>query len=205
MWINTTLTSLVVSTHTVIENTATCDDLDTCRSLYSIVQTCILTIFASVWVALHRNIPAPRKRHVRSSSLAARVARCIWNFLSNQRQSVAVFVIALLAPEWILSWALRQAIRAHRLTAELEGARTTALRDWESVRPGAAIPEQDVKVAENGDIDEVVESTDVSSGSTPVDAIPLTRYRSAQTGCHPPKPFILQLDVRKCVHRPLLH
>lgn len=39
----------------------TCKDLDGGRTLYSIVQSCIVTVFACVWVAVHRNIPGPRQ------------------------------------------------------------------------------------------------------------------------------------------------
>ncbi|KZP22152.1 hypothetical protein FIBSPDRAFT_1018240 [Athelia psychrophila] len=42
------------------ESPPQCDDIHSCRTLYDIVQSCVLTIFACVWVGVHPNIPPPR-------------------------------------------------------------------------------------------------------------------------------------------------
>ncbi|KAF7969708.1 hypothetical protein HWV62_26168 [Athelia sp. TMB] len=114
-----------------------CDDIHTCRTLYSIVQTCLATIFACVWVAVHRNIPAPRTVPDPNSNpgLIAKSARWLWSKLCDQRQPVIVFCVTLMAPEWVLAWAVRQRLRAHQLAEELEMARTMAMRNWAREHP----------------------------------------------------------------------
>ena len=49
----------------------------------------------------------------------------------DQRQSVLVFTVTLLAPEWVLAWAVRQALEARDLVKRLEDAREVAERRWE--------------------------------------------------------------------------
>ncbi|TDL14486.1 hypothetical protein BD410DRAFT_845985 [Rickenella mellea] len=39
--------------------TSACDDLNNCRTKYDIVWSCLTTMFACTWVAIHPNIPAP--------------------------------------------------------------------------------------------------------------------------------------------------
>lgn len=92
----------------------TCIYLDGCRSLYSIVQTCLLTIFACIWAAVHRNIPGPNQ-----------------SWISVQLECLKVVVLTLLVPEWILAWAVRQWFTARRVTKELERARKEAQQLWE--------------------------------------------------------------------------
>lgn len=110
-----------------------CNDLNSCRSLYSIVQTCLATIFACVWVAVHRNIPAPKKNPKWSSNALLRAAQWVCSQVPGQKQTITVFAVTLLAPEWVLAWAIRQAIRAGRLKGDLEKAREIAKRKWEVI------------------------------------------------------------------------
>lgn len=42
-----------------------------------------------------------------------------------------LFFVTLLAPEWVLTWALRQFLRARKLVKELEDARKEAESGWE--------------------------------------------------------------------------
>ena len=112
--------------------TKSCDDIHTCRTLYSIVQTCLATTFACVWVAVHRNIPAPKPLPDPNSKAGPikKAARWLWSKIRDQRQPVIVFSVTLLAPEWVLAWAVRQRLRAHRLAEELEEARAEATGRW---------------------------------------------------------------------------
>lgn len=110
---------------------AACTDLDTCRRLYSIIQTCLATIFACVWVAVHRNLPAPKPEPSPSANFVVKTARWVWEKILDQRQSVLVFAVTLLAPEWVLAWAVRQALEARYLAKRLEEAREVAERRWE--------------------------------------------------------------------------
>lgn len=117
-----------------------CDDIHTCRTLYSIVQTCLATIFACVWVAVHRNIPAPKPPPDPNSKAGpiAKAARWLWSKVRDQKQPVIVFSVTLLAPEWVLGWAVRQRLRAHRLAKELEEARAEATGRWKEAHPEVA-------------------------------------------------------------------
>lgn len=72
------------------------------RSLWDIVKSCLATIFACTWIAVHRNMPHPEAR---------------WYVVIWER--IKITVLALLAPEWILGWALCQYFSARRLVKEL--------------------------------------------------------------------------------------
>ena len=92
----------------------TCKDFDHCRSLASIVTSCLGTIFACVWVAVHKNIPGPKQ-----------------SWISVQVESLKVVVMTLLVPEWVLAWAVRQFLRARQIAEELEEARLDAVNGGE--------------------------------------------------------------------------
>ena len=61
------------------------------RTAYSIVQSCILTIFACVWKSIHPNIDGPTDSG--------------WTRLKRR---LVIMLFALLAPELVLYWALNQ-------------------------------------------------------------------------------------------------
>lgn len=61
------------------------------RSVYSIVNSCLLTVFACVWTSIHPNINGPRDSD--------------WTCL---KRKVVTALCALIAPELVLLWALRQ-------------------------------------------------------------------------------------------------
>ncbi|KZP19170.1 hypothetical protein FIBSPDRAFT_744398 [Athelia psychrophila] len=84
----------------------TCKDLDHCRSLVGIITSCLATIFACVWVAVHPNVPGPKQ-----------------SWTSRKIESIKVVVVTLLVPEWVLAWAVRQFLRARVYAKELEAAR----------------------------------------------------------------------------------
>ncbi|KAF7970717.1 hypothetical protein HWV62_23204 [Athelia sp. TMB] len=160
---------------TTISSTETCDNIHTCRTLYSIVQTCLATIFACVWVAVHRNIPGPKARASRSSNLVISSAQWLWATILDQRQSVIVFLVTLLVPEWILAWAIRQAILAQQLTTELEDARRDAKELWEKgIAEHAA--ERNAEKPEEGN-----RSTGVSMRGSSEDEAPLIERRLASS------------------------
>jgi hypothetical protein len=79
-----------------------------CRSLWNIVWSCIVTIFACTWVAVHPNIPTPdQNAHHRWYSRPLRRAR--------------IMLYALIGPEFVLIWAWRQRITAYRKSETLKG------------------------------------------------------------------------------------
>ncbi|KAF7984874.1 hypothetical protein HWV62_10855 [Athelia sp. TMB] len=109
-----------------------CNSLDGCRSLYSIVQSCIATILACVWFAVHRNIPAPRVNAPQYDNLFVKICMFIRAKVLDQRQAATVFLVTLLVPEWVLAWALRQFWKARALSGELEEARIKLSRSREA-------------------------------------------------------------------------
>ena len=88
-----------------------CNDLAHCRTIWSIVWDCLVTIFSCTWVAVHPNIPCPKKREANGW-----IQRCIRNpLLSFAEHRLPLFVCALLLPEYMLVWAIRQFIRARKV------------------------------------------------------------------------------------------
>ncbi|KZP17225.1 hypothetical protein FIBSPDRAFT_830876 [Athelia psychrophila] len=87
--------SSIVS-QTITASSQSCTDIKTCRTLEQIVVSCLATILACVWLAVHPNVPAPN------------------------REAVLVFGLAFFAPEWILAWAVRQALYARTLCKRLD-------------------------------------------------------------------------------------
>ncbi|KAF7973375.1 hypothetical protein HWV62_15467 [Athelia sp. TMB] len=88
-----------------------CDSLKHCRTLASIVTSCLGTIFACVWVAVHKNMPGPEQ-----------------SWISVQFESLKVVVMTLLVPEWVLAWAVRQFLKAREISKKLEQARLNAAK-----------------------------------------------------------------------------
>lgn len=74
------------------------------RSTWDILWSCVVTIFACIWVSLHPNIPG-------RSEGALRVAL----------KKLELMIWAMLAPELIICWALRQWLGARRLAKKYHG------------------------------------------------------------------------------------
>lgn len=79
----------------VQRETSQCLDINNCRTIQDIVWSCLTTIFACAWVAVHPNIPGPKDSG--------------WVVL--KRQAVTM-IYALLAPEFMTWWAMRQRLAA---------------------------------------------------------------------------------------------
>lgn len=78
-----------------------CDDLHSCRTIPDIIWSCTITIFSCTWVAVHPNIPAPDEK---------------WHTVALRRFQITV--MALVAPELVILWAIRQRIMARKLAKE---------------------------------------------------------------------------------------
>ena len=88
-----------------------CNDLTHCRTIWSIVWSCLVTIFSCTWVAVHPNVPCPKKREA-----SGWIERFIWNpLLSFSEHRLPLFICALLVPEYILAWAIRQFLKARKI------------------------------------------------------------------------------------------
>jgi hypothetical protein len=89
---------------------SSCKDYDHCRSLLSIIWSCITTVFLCTWVAVHPNVPEP----VDLQNMSLR-PKCIHKTLYFFKNKVVIFIYALLVPEYILAWAIRQRLMARRI------------------------------------------------------------------------------------------
>lgn len=95
-----------------------CDTLGHCRTVWNIIWSCLITIFACIWVAVHPNIPQPKPP--RKSRLEVLADVC-----SGLAEKLAIALLALLAPEFIFVWALRQWLRARSIAKECREAVTS--------------------------------------------------------------------------------
>jgi len=76
-----------------------CKDIDECRTLGSIIWSCLATVFACTWIAIHMNIPGPDDGRLK---IALR--------------KLGVMVLAVIAPEAVVAWAMRQWVVARRIS-----------------------------------------------------------------------------------------
>ena len=89
-----------------LSESARCTDLTHCRTVWNIIWSCLATIFSCTWVAVHPNIPCPRKQSL---------------VVSFAEHRLPLFVCALLVPEYVLAWAIRQYLRARDLAKDNRG------------------------------------------------------------------------------------
>ena len=93
-----------------------CSDLSHCRTIGNIIWSCVVTIFSCTWVAVHPDIPCPKKREGKN-----RFQRWVWNpILSFAEHHLLLFVCALFVPEYILAWAIQQYLKARKIANENE-------------------------------------------------------------------------------------
>ncbi|KAF9462415.1 hypothetical protein BDZ94DRAFT_1194551 [Collybia nuda] len=80
---------------------SSCKDIDDCRTLSGMILSCFATLIAATWVSVHPNIPAP---HI--------------GYLKLGLHRLKLMLLAIITPEVIVVWALRQRMVAHRLATE---------------------------------------------------------------------------------------
>ncbi|ESK84509.1 hypothetical protein Moror_6155 [Moniliophthora roreri MCA 2997] len=78
------------------------DDSTSTRTVYSIVWSCLTTVFACTWIAIHPNIPSP------TDSQKRKILR-----------RVGIMLVAIMAPEYVAVWALRQWLSAREITKRM--------------------------------------------------------------------------------------
>jgi hypothetical protein len=83
-----------------------CNDINNCRTISSIILSCLSTIFLCTWVSLHPNIAAAR---------GTGAMGWLRDFTKNK---LPLFLCALLIPEYILGWAIRQYLSAGDIKQE---------------------------------------------------------------------------------------
>ena len=92
------------STNATVLSTPACICPADQRSIWDILWSCLATIFACSWVSVHPNIPAPNESSWRI--FLRRLELMFW---------------AIIGPEFIISWALRQWIGARELEKRYKG------------------------------------------------------------------------------------
>ncbi|KAI0040585.1 hypothetical protein FA95DRAFT_1566282 [Auriscalpium vulgare] len=143
------------TTHDAFANISrACTDIESCRTVSNIVLSCLATIFACAWTAVHRNIARP------SSDIRSRVL--------NILDMAKVIVVTLLAPEWVLACAVRQYLNARGIAKELELVRGDAQRAWTTKRQLSTWP-ADAKTASA----RKTSNREDTSASDPRDGLPL--------------------------------
>jgi hypothetical protein len=68
------------------------------------VWSCLVTILLCTWVSVHPNIPGPDEE---------------WPKITLRR--VGIMLAALIAPELVIAWAMRQRLLAHELADKNKG------------------------------------------------------------------------------------
>lgn len=78
-------------------------NINSCRTVWNIVTSCLITIFISTWISIHPNISYPvEKRDMKFWAKRFYEARTF--FLED----VFLFTLTVFYPEYILAWAVRQ-------------------------------------------------------------------------------------------------
>jgi hypothetical protein len=94
------------------------DNLDnpdfTSRTTWNIVLSCIVTVLACSWAAIHPNISYPANRLPQGSKRWGRHLCTLNGFIRDQMFPIVVFIIS---PEFILAWAMRQRRQAKHMIA----------------------------------------------------------------------------------------
>jgi len=81
-----------------------CGNPNAGRSLWDIIRSCALTILLCTWTSVHPNIPSPDER---------------WPRIALRR--IGLMLAALIIPEAIIAWALRQRLAATELAEKHKG------------------------------------------------------------------------------------
>ena len=115
------------------------------RSIYGILWSCLSTIFACTWITIHPNVPAPGDSQ--------------WAVLSRR---LAIMGYFLLAPEFIIFWAVRQHYVARYMTKKHEKNHTgwTRTHAFFLIMGGFMLHEggKPVRVLEAKDLEELSEA-----------------------------------------------
>ncbi|ESK86846.1 hypothetical protein Moror_3459 [Moniliophthora roreri MCA 2997] len=82
---------------------AACDDIHGCRTVPAIIWSCVSVVFICTWVAIHPNVP----RHGEHTSVV---------LLHN----AGIMFMALIAPELIVLWAMRQWFSAQNIVKQFK-------------------------------------------------------------------------------------
>jgi hypothetical protein len=102
--------------------TAGCGDIRSCRTAEEIIYSCLAVIFACTWVAIHPNIPR-KFSGILSDSYETGDSFTVHSAVVTLR-NVLVMILALIAPELIILWAIRQWFAARQIAKDYESELT---------------------------------------------------------------------------------
>ena len=94
-----------------------CTDISHCRSIWDIIWSCLITVLSSTWVALHPNVPSSKKR-VANGWIEKYIRNPLLSFAEHR---LPLFICALLVPEYVLAWAVRQFLSARKISNQGKG------------------------------------------------------------------------------------
>ncbi|KAF7370044.1 hypothetical protein MSAN_00634400 [Mycena sanguinolenta] len=83
--------------------TNSCDDINSCRTLFSVLWGCLATVFACTWVSVHPNVPPPNQ-----------------SALQLFLRKLMMMLVAIIAPEIMVGFAFRQRLRVHVLSKKFQ-------------------------------------------------------------------------------------
>ncbi|KAG1778927.1 hypothetical protein EV702DRAFT_1044335 [Suillus placidus] len=114
----------------VIQAAPTCTTTDsseassfTTRTISTIVSSSVLTLFACIYSAIHPNIPSPKDS-----------PNCVL------RRRLGIMIMALIAPELVVTWAMRQWLSARHVTRQFKEL------GYPSIHPGQVQFEPEVQL-----------------------------------------------------------
>lgn len=91
---------------------SSCDNSKDCRTTWSIILSCLVTVLAWAWIAVHPNIPYPLDKE--GTQLWKRLLYAASVFSERFR----LFALGLICPEYILSWAAKQRFAARSIAKD---------------------------------------------------------------------------------------
>lgn len=91
-----------------------CHDLDSCRTTWGILLSCIITVLACAWVSIHPNSIHPV--NPTETSILKRSNYTIRIFLSH---ILPIFALVFAFPEFVLAMAIKQRLAADKVAGRL--------------------------------------------------------------------------------------
>jgi hypothetical protein len=85
-------------------HTCDCSNAPNQRSLFNIIWGCLVTVFACTWISVHPNVP----------SLSD-------SYLTIMRRRIRIMINALIVPEGVMYWAMRQWLGSRKLARRYKG------------------------------------------------------------------------------------
>ncbi|KAK1224866.1 hypothetical protein PQX77_012206 [Marasmius sp. AFHP31] len=109
-----------------VGSTGPCNDINECRTLEDIISSCFWVIFVSIWASIHPNVP---------DVVYVDSATSIGCLLNN----AMTMLIATMAPELVMLWAMRQTYTAGRVADRFKGYGWTKAHGFLSIMKGIAL------------------------------------------------------------------